>query len=90
MLASLGEPEKFMNAEDNIPTIIKAGLIHAQFETIHPFLDGNGRTGRMLINFYLWKEQSRIKAPLTLPVHRRHNGTIMTVNHKFNYECLIL
>lgn len=56
MLVSLGELEAFMHADDNIPTIVKAGLIHAQFETIHPFLDGNGRTGRMLITFYLWKE----------------------------------
>jgi Fic family protein len=56
MLLSLGELEQFMHAEDNIPIVIKAGLIHAQFETIHPFLDGNGRTGRMLITFYLWKE----------------------------------
>ena len=56
MLVSLGELEKFMHAKDDVPTIIKAGIIHAQFETIHPFLDGNGRTGRMLITFYLWKE----------------------------------
>ncbi len=56
MLISLGELEKFIYTEDTIPVIIKAGLIHAQFETIHPFLDGNGRTGRMLITFYLWQE----------------------------------
>ena len=73
MLASLGELEKFMNAEDNIPTIIKAGLIHAQFETIHPFLDGNGRTGRMLISFYLWKEQYLEKPVLFLSSYfKRH------------------
>ena len=73
MLASLGELEKFMNAEDNIPTIIKTGLIHAQFETIHPFLDGNGRTGRMLISFYLWKEHYLEKPVLFLSSYfKRH------------------
>ncbi len=56
MNVSLGELEVFMHKDDMVPTVIKAGLIHAQFETIHPFLDGNGRTGRMLITFYLWKE----------------------------------
>lgn len=56
MLVSLGELEKFMHAKDTIPTVIKTGLIHAQFETIHPFVDGNGRTGRMLTTFYLWEE----------------------------------
>lgn len=53
---ALGDLEKFIHSDDTVPTTIKAGLIHAQFETIHPFLDGNGRTGRMLITFYLWKE----------------------------------
>lgn len=53
---ALNDLEKFIHTNDAIPTVIKAGLIHAQFESIHPFLDGNGRTGRMLITFYLWKE----------------------------------
>jgi len=53
---ALNDLEKFIHIDNDIPTVTKAGLIHAQFETIHPFLDGNGRTGRMLITFYLWKE----------------------------------
>jgi len=56
MKKSLDDLEKFINNKNFVPVAIKAGLIHAQFETIHPFLDGNGRTGRMLITFYLWKE----------------------------------
>jgi Fic family protein len=76
MLASLGELEEFMHAGDTIPIIIKAGLIHAQFETIHPFLDGNGRTGRMLITFYLWKEGFLEKPVLFLSSYfKRHQKT---------------
>lgn len=56
MNQSLGELEKYFYADDDLLTVIKAGVLHAQFETIHPFLDGNGRTGRMLITFFLWHE----------------------------------
>ena len=45
--------EKFIYAEDRLHPIVKTALIHSQFEMIHPFLDGNGRTGRLLITFYL-------------------------------------
>jgi Fic family protein len=73
MHVSLGELEAFMHTVDATPTVIKTGLIHAQFETIHPFLDGNGRTGRMLITFYLWKEGFLEKPVLFLSSYfKRH------------------
>lgn len=54
MKIALDQLEKFIHADDDFLPLIKAGFLHAQFETIHPFNDGNGRTGRMLITMFLW------------------------------------
>lgn len=50
---ALGALETFLHTESGLPPLIQVGLAHAQFETIHPFLDGNGRVGRLLITFLL-------------------------------------
>jgi Fic family protein len=54
VLDCMGQLESFLHLEENsLPLLVRAGLVHAQFETIHPFLDGNGRVGRLLITFML-------------------------------------
>ena len=53
ILASMANLEEFFNRADHMPPLVKVALIHAQFETIHPFIDGNGRIGRLLITFFL-------------------------------------
>lgn len=58
--------EQFINGDDELPGLIKAGMAHAQFEIIHPFLDGNGRTGRMLIVLILVQE-GILSEPLFYP-----------------------
>lgn len=55
--------EVFLHSETQLPPLIKAGLLHVQFESIHPFLDGNGRLGRLLIALFL-VEQQVLREPL--------------------------
>lgn len=60
---ALDDFEKFIHADDNYLPLVKAGMLHAQFETIHPFTDGNGRTGRMIVTMFLW-HQKLLEAPV--------------------------
>ena len=62
----LAELEQFLHMDTCLPLLIKIGLAHAQFETIHPFLDGNGRIGRLLITFLLCEQKALNKPVLYL------------------------
>jgi len=72
MMRALGEWECYLHDGDDSLPLIKAALLHAQFETIHPFLDGNGRTGRLLVTFYLWQQKLLEMPVLYLSSFMRH------------------
>ena len=59
----LSAAERYIHAEDRLPKLVRTGLLHVQFETIHPYLDGNGRIGRLLIALLL-EHWGLLKAPL--------------------------
>jgi len=78
---ALGALERFLHADDPLPLLIKIGLAHSQFETIHPFLDGNGRVGRLLITFLLCEKAVLLKPVLYLSHYfKRHRQEY--------YDCL--
>ncbi|MFM7846499.1 MAG: Fic family protein [Planctomycetota bacterium] len=62
----LGELERFLHSATPLPMLLRIGMAHVQFETIHPFLDGNGRVGRLLIAFLLCEQEILIKPVLYL------------------------
>ena len=90
-LDAMGNLEMFFHKQDPTPILITCALIHYQFETIHPFLDGNGRVGRLLITFYLcWKKV--MKKPLLylsyyFKLHRQeYYDRLNLVREKGDYE----
>lgn len=91
MIKAMGQLEVFMHEEDDIPTLIKIGMIHAQFETIHPFLDGNGRMGRLLITFWLCQQKILSQPLLYLSYYfKQHRleyyDRLMAIREKGDWE----
>lgn len=71
---SMGDLESFMHdSSDGLPILVRAGIAHVQFETIHPFLDGNGRVGRLLITFLLWQAGVLREPLLYLSLYLKQN-----------------
>jgi Fic family protein len=91
MQAALDNLEKFLHNETAYPALIQCGLAHAQFETIHPFLDGNGRVGRLLITFLLC-QRGILEYPLLylshyLKFHRsEYYDRLMAIRNDGNWE----
>ncbi|NLC96868.1 MAG: Fic family protein [Erysipelotrichaceae bacterium] len=91
MIEAMSDLEKFINADDEIEPLIKIALIHYQFETIHPFLDGNGRLGRLLINLFFLEKQVLTYESLYISYYLKRNrieyyDRLMEVRNKGNYE----
>jgi Fic family protein len=91
MVECMSDLEKYMNSEDTLDTLIQAALIHYQFESIHPFLDGNGRVGRLLITLFLM-EKKVLSSPVLyisyfLKINRiEYYDRMSEVRVKGNYE----
>ena len=87
----MSDLEKYINGDDTLDVLIKAALIHYQFETIHPFLDGNGRIGRLLITLFLLDQQVLHYPALYISYYLKLNrieyyDRMSEVRAKDNYE----
>jgi Fic family protein len=91
MHRTLDNFERFLHDTTSLPVLIHCGLAHAQFETIHPFLDGNGRVGRLLITFLLC-QRAILQQPLLylshyLKAHRaEYYDRLTAIRHDGNWE----
>ena len=91
MLEAMSNLEKYINADDELDSLIRAALIHYQFETIHPFLDGNGRIGRLLITLFLLEKRVLTTPALYISYFLKKNrieyyDRMTEVRTKGNYE----
>ena len=91
MLDAMSDLEYYVNADDELDTLIRAALIHYQFETIHPFLDGNGRVGRLLITLFLMEKKVLTTPALYISYFLKKNRVeyydrMTEVRTKGNYE----
>ena len=92
LMNTLGQLERFLHeAKDSVPLLVRCALAHAQFETIHPFLDGNGRVGRLLITLMLC-EEGALSRPLLylslyLKAHRaEYYDRLTAIRHQGHWE----
>ena len=91
MCESMSDLEKYINADDSLDLLIQAALIHYQFETIHPFLDGNGRVGRLLITLFMMEKKVLNVPALYISYYLKKNrieyyDRMSEVRNKDNYE----
>jgi Fic family protein len=91
MVEAMSDLKKFINNGDQLEPLIKIALIHYQFETIHPFLDGNGRIGRLLINLFLIDKKLLTHETLYISYYLKRNrieyyDRLMEVRTKGNFE----
>lgn len=91
MKQAMSDLEKYINEDDELDILIRTGLIHYQFETIHPFLDGNGRIGRLLITLFLLEKKVLSTPALYISYFLKKNrieyyDRMSEVRSKGNYE----
>ena len=91
MIECMSDLEKYINEDDELDMLIQAALIHYQFESIHPFLDGNGRVGRLLITLFLMEKKVLSSPALYISYYLKSNrieyyDRMSEVRLKGNYE----